>query len=184
MVVQQMTEPECRAMLARTQIARLACARNNQPYVVPIHVEIDGAHLYGHSGQGQKIEWMRENPLVCLEVDEFVSQRAWATLVILGRFEELPASPDYADLRRQAEQLFQRHPMWWEPGAVPLEGDDYRARVVFRIQILEMTGRRGSARVVEAPHVFPDSSAPADARWLTRILRRWRGGSPEAPAQE
>ncbi|MEO8077640.1 MAG: pyridoxamine 5'-phosphate oxidase family protein [Acidobacteriota bacterium] len=177
MVLEEMTESECRAMLARTQIVRLACARSNQPYIVPIHVDLDGDYLYGYSGQGQKIEWMRENPLVCLEADEMASQRAWATVVVLGRYEELPAAPDYADLRRRAEQLFQRHPMWWEPAAVPLEGGDYRAPVLFRIQIVQVTGRRGAGDVVNPSHVLPRSSAPASPRWLTRVLRLWGGGS-------
>jgi len=32
MVIDEMTEKECYAMLAGTRIARLACARHNQPY--------------------------------------------------------------------------------------------------------------------------------------------------------
>ena len=76
MVIQEMTERECRAMLAGTNVARLACARNNQPYIVPIHVDLDGEFLYGFATLGQKIEWMRQNPLVCLEVDELINSRA------------------------------------------------------------------------------------------------------------
>ena len=34
MVIQEMTEQECRAMLVRMDVARLACARNSQPYLV------------------------------------------------------------------------------------------------------------------------------------------------------
>ena len=59
MVVEEMTERECRAMLAGTNIARLACARDNQPYIVPIHVDLDGEFLYGYATLSQKIEWMR-----------------------------------------------------------------------------------------------------------------------------
>ena len=76
MVIQEMTEQECRAMLARTNVARLACAQNNQPYIIPIHVDLDGEFLYGYATLGQKIEWMRQNPLVCLEIDELMTARA------------------------------------------------------------------------------------------------------------
>jgi uncharacterized protein len=46
MVINEMTERECRAMLAGTNLARLACAQDNQPYVLPIHVDFDGEFLY------------------------------------------------------------------------------------------------------------------------------------------
>ena len=143
MVVDEMTAQECRAMLARTNVARLACAHDNQPYIVPIHVDLDHEFLYGFATQGQKIEWMRHNPLVCVEVDEF-SPNQWATVVVFGHYEELPHQPEYEDRRRVALQLFERHPMWWQPATVPLAGHAQRAPVAFRIRIDRLTGRRGS----------------------------------------
>jgi uncharacterized protein len=177
MVVHEMTEQECRAMLARTHIARLACARDNQPYVVPVHVEMQGAYLYAYSTEGQKIEWMRQNPLVCLEFDHVASETTWASVVVLGRYEELAHLPEYEDLRREAERLFQRRPMWWEPAAVPLEGRDYRSRVVFRIQVVQITGRRAAGDAAKASGVVPESSTAGRPRWLTHVLRLWRGES-------
>jgi nitroimidazol reductase NimA-like FMN-containing flavoprotein (pyridoxamine 5'-phosphate oxidase superfamily) len=100
MVIHEMTERECRALLARTNVARLACARNNQPYVVPIHVDLDADSLYSYATLGQKIEWMRENPMVCLEMDETLSDGHWASLVVFGRYEELPSVPEHQDSRR------------------------------------------------------------------------------------
>ena len=144
MVIQEMTEQECRAMLAGTNVARLACARNNQPYIVPIHVDLDREFLYSFATQGLKIDWMRQNPLVCLEIDELSPQTHWASVVVFGRYEELPHQPEYEDLRRVAQQLFERHPMWWQPASVPLAGHEQRAPVAFRIRIDRLTGRRGS----------------------------------------
>jgi nitroimidazol reductase NimA-like FMN-containing flavoprotein (pyridoxamine 5'-phosphate oxidase superfamily) len=149
MVVQEMTAQECRAMLARANIARLACAQDNQPYIVPIHVDLDHEFLYGFATQGQKIEWMRHNPSVCLEVDE-LSPGQWATVVVFGHYEELPHQPGYEDSRRLALQLFERHPMWWQPATVPLAGHEQRAPVAFRIRIDRLTGRRGSNDAREA----------------------------------
>jgi nitroimidazol reductase NimA-like FMN-containing flavoprotein (pyridoxamine 5'-phosphate oxidase superfamily) len=45
MVVHEITEQECRELLARTHIARLACVRHNQPYVVPIHIDFHRDYL-------------------------------------------------------------------------------------------------------------------------------------------
>ena len=79
MVIEEMTDRECRAILAGTNLARLACALNNQPYIVPIHVDFYDAFLYGFAMLGQKIEWMRQNPLVCLEFDEITARNQWGT---------------------------------------------------------------------------------------------------------
>ena len=116
MKILEMTERECRAMLDNDAVSSgLACARNNQPYIVPIHVDLDGEFLYGYATLGQKIEWMRQNPLVCLEIDELMTHGHWASVIVIGHYEELPHTPEYEGERSVAERLFQRHPMWWEP---------------------------------------------------------------------
>jgi uncharacterized protein len=120
MVIHEMTEEECRAMLARRHVARLACARNNQPYIVPFHFDLDDECLYGFATLGQKIEWMRQNPLVCLEIDELTTKGQWESVVVFGQYEELPHAPQYEGAREVAQRLFQNHPMWWEPASIPL----------------------------------------------------------------
>ncbi len=171
MIVHEMTEQECREMLASANVARLACARNNQPYIVPIHVDLDREFLYSFATQGLKIDWMRQNPLVCLEIDELSPQTHWASVVVFGRYEELPPMPEYGDLRRVAERLFQRHPMWWQPASVPLAGHEQRTPIVFRIRIDRMTGRRGSDDSAKA-HIQENPSDAGRPSWLARVLRR------------
>jgi len=158
MVIHEMTAQECRAMLARSNIARLACAHDNQPYIIPTHVHLDHEFLYSFATKGQKIDWMRHNPLVCLEIDEGSSNQ-WASVVVFGHYEELPHRPEYQDSRRIALQLFEKHPMWWQPATVPLAGQAQRAAVAFRIRIDRVTGRRGSNDPVEAPlqRIPPDA---------------------------
>ena len=70
MIVQTLSTPECTALLAKNRLARLACARNGQPYVVPIYYAYADRCLYAFSMPGKKIDWMRENPLVSVQVDE------------------------------------------------------------------------------------------------------------------
>jgi len=141
MDIQEMTAPQCRALLSRVRVARLACARDNQPYIVPIHVDLEDEFLYAYATLGQKIEWMRENRLVCLEVDELTSHSTWATVVVFGQYEELPHTPEHESARQVAQRLFQQHPSWWEPGSVPLAGQPQPPPIVFRIRIDRITGR-------------------------------------------
>jgi nitroimidazol reductase NimA-like FMN-containing flavoprotein (pyridoxamine 5'-phosphate oxidase superfamily) len=180
MQIEEMTVGECRAMLARRHIARLACAHNNQPYVVPIHVAFDGVSLYGYSTLGQKIEWMRQNPLVCVEMDEIVADAQWESVVAFGSYEELLATLEDENSRREAERLFQTRPMWWEPASVPLAGREQRPRIVFRIHLHGLTGRRALRDTVNTAHLLENASDARRAHWLVRALRRLVG-RPVAP---
>ena len=172
MVIQEMTERECRAILAGTNVARLACALHNQPYIVPTHVDLDGEFLYGYATLGQKIEWMRQNPLVCLEIDELITHGQWASVVVFGHYEELPHTPEYEGSRRVAERLFQRHPVWWEPASVPLAAHEQRTPIVYRIRIGRVTGRRAAPDTVKTVHVRGNASEARRPRWLAQVLRR------------
>ena len=175
MHIEEMTFGECRALLARTHVARLACALNNQPYVVPIHVAFDGVSLYGYSTLGQKIEWMRQNPLICLEIDEIVGATQWESVVVFGNYEELLSTPEYEDSRREAERLFQRRPMWWEPASVPLAGRGQRLRILFRLQLHGLTGRRAVPDAVKTEQVLGNESGASRPRWFIHALRRLLG---------
>lgn len=173
MLIRPMTDQEGWAMLGRNNIARLACARDNQPYIVPLRVDLDGDCLYGYATLGRKIEWMRTNPLVCIECEEFVSEGQWSSVIVCGHYEELPNTPENQPARRIAERLFQKHPMWWEPAAAPVSGHDRRAPIVFRIHVDSLTGRR---TVQDEGRRDPTDSPPEDRppRGLTRLWRRLR----------
>jgi len=76
MLIHELTEHECRDVLKRTNLARLACSRHDQPYIVQIHFDFDGGSFYSFSALGQEIDWMRANPKVCVEVDDITDKVA------------------------------------------------------------------------------------------------------------
>ena len=45
MVVNEMSEKECRELLSRTSIGRLGCSQADQPYVVPIYFAFELDYL-------------------------------------------------------------------------------------------------------------------------------------------
>jgi nitroimidazol reductase NimA-like FMN-containing flavoprotein (pyridoxamine 5'-phosphate oxidase superfamily) len=94
MRIRELSKEECLAVLARARLARLGCAHENQPYVVPVYLAYGATEcLYGFTTPGQKVEWMRTNPLVCVEVDEIVTLDQWVSVIVFGRYEELPQTP-------------------------------------------------------------------------------------------
>jgi nitroimidazol reductase NimA-like FMN-containing flavoprotein (pyridoxamine 5'-phosphate oxidase superfamily) len=144
MVIHELTPADCAEVLARSSLARLACCRANQPYVVPVSFAYDPrqACLLSFSAIGKKVEWMRENPNVCVEVEDLEDRFHWTTVVISGRYEEIGDSQPERPLRDRALHLFNDRSRWWLPGAVKPEGADHAGVVIYRIHIDRMTGRR------------------------------------------
>ena len=107
MKIHEIPEDECRAVLARNAIGRLGCALDNQPYVVPILFAYEPDYVYAFSTVGQKIEWMRSNPKVCLQVDEIAGQSQWTSVLVNGTYEELPDPPRSVE-RAHARELLEQ----------------------------------------------------------------------------
>jgi uncharacterized protein len=161
MVIHELSDEECLRSIAQTRFGRLACAHDNQPYVVPVyyayHKGADGAsYLYSFTTVGQKVEWMRANPLVCVEWDEVERHDRWTSVIAFGRFEELTVTPatrlDDEELGRgiqRANDLLREHSAtWWQPGSAAFacrtHCDPTRSwtPIYYRIRIDRISGRR------------------------------------------
>ncbi|HMK29657.1 MAG TPA: pyridoxamine 5'-phosphate oxidase family protein [Terriglobales bacterium] len=152
MMLDKMTEQECRAALARASIGRLGCSLDDQPYVVPVYLAYDSGYIYVLSTYGQKIEWMRANPKVCVEIDEIVGESRWLSMVVNGRYEELPETR-YEDAREHARERLAKRYHWWEPAFAERQlqaGDRLIDPIFFRIRIDAVTGFRAVAEPSES----------------------------------
>jgi nitroimidazol reductase NimA-like FMN-containing flavoprotein (pyridoxamine 5'-phosphate oxidase superfamily) len=146
MLIHELTPTECREILSRTNLARLACSHADQPYVVPVSFEYDRDTdcLFSFSMVGTKVEWMRENPKVCVEVEDVGDRFHWTTILIFGRYDEIVDSAEHKAVRQRALDVFGRRAEWWLPGAAKLPPSEHHAVVVYRIQIESITGRRAA----------------------------------------
>jgi hypothetical protein len=148
MIITELTCQESLDLLARAHLGRIACARENQPYVVPFFFAFGDHFLYSFATVGQRIEWMRANPLVCVEADEIVTPEHWMTVIVFGRYQELPDTPESQQARVIAYSRLHTRANWWEPGYVEtvLQGVERPLEpVYYRIQINEVTGRRAAS---------------------------------------
>ena len=144
MWVRTLSTLECITVLTENRLGRLACAKDGQPYVVPIFFAYSANHLYAFSVEGKKIEWMRVNPLVSVVIEERGQGRSWKSVVVDGRYEELPDRIGYKVQRDQAWGLLSKHVDWWQPGGLkpvtpPLA--DRSGHLFFRIAVDELSGR-------------------------------------------
>ena len=157
MRIHELTSDECHELLSRSTMGRLACARNNQPYIVPIQFSYDSERrcLYAFSTIGQKIAWMRENPKVCVEVDDITNKNVWTTVLVFGWYEEINRATAEADARGRADVLFDERDEWWLPAAATVGSREHPGMLVYRIRIDQVTGRRAARRNSVDPRENP-----------------------------
>lgn len=91
--------------------------------------------------------------LVFVEAEEVPNHTDWASVVVQGRYEEFPDTPEYAERRRQAQSRLEKlRSLWWQIG---FESAQTRGRfdrditVFYCIHIEEISGRRGSPDPIE-----------------------------------
>ena len=178
MLITELPIEECRAILRGTNLGRLACVRSSQPYIVPIYFDFSDDYLYSFATLGQKIQWMRANPRVCVEVDDITDQFNWTTVVVEGRYEELTKAPAHEAAMKRAYLLFQDRPGWWFPAGGKTQKNrsaPERAPVIYRVVIESVSGRV-AVRNRTAPMRAPASAASARApHWWSHVLRPLRG---------
>lgn len=148
MLIQDMTRQMSLEVLGANHLGRIACARGAQPYVTPFSYTYHESFIYSFATVGRKIEWMRSNPLVCVEIEKIVNRREWQTVVILGRFEELSATWELSNIRQLAHDVLAKTVNWWEPGYVKTlhHAEERKLEAVyFRISIDEISGHQAFA---------------------------------------
>jgi nitroimidazol reductase NimA-like FMN-containing flavoprotein (pyridoxamine 5'-phosphate oxidase superfamily) len=104
---------------------------------------------------------MRTNPKVCVEVDEITNHFQWTSVVLRGRYRELPDLPPFAEERDHAWKLLRTRRLWWQPAYTSRQLEtprDVLTPLFYCIEIASMTGHRAAASVggcesAESEHV-------------------------------
>ena len=174
MLITELTIDECRAVLKGTNLGRLACVRYSQPYIVPIYFDFHDDNLYSFSTLGKKVQWMRTNPRVCVEVDDIGDQFNWTTVVVEGLYEELTKSPAHEAARKRACELFENRPDWWYPAAgktQKIRTAPERAPIIYRIRIEAVSGREAARNRSAAVRPRPAAATAKAPVWWSHVLR-------------
>ena len=132
-------------------VCRLALARGNEPYLVPVSFGYDGRSLYIHTaGKGRKIDFIEANNRVCFELEANVRlvrdegeacdwTFSFESVIGYGTLSEL-VSPE--DKRHGLNQIMQHYSgREWD---IPEQRTV--ATRVWRINIESMTGKRSEEK--------------------------------------
>jgi uncharacterized protein len=119
------------------RIARLGCHAGGVTYVVPLIYAYEDGAVVAVTTEGRKTAMLRENPLVCVEVDEYdVDGRgSWRSVIGQGRYEELTGGAVEPALALLRERFARTAGRAAEPR--PLGSNV----VVLRITLAEVSGR-------------------------------------------
>ena len=127
-------------LLSRTNYGHLACSRDDQPYVVPIHYAYAPPYVFIYTTEGLKSEMIASNPKVCLQVEEINEDGGWRSVVVTGLAEKIVSPIE----REKAVDLMRAfNPQLMPALALKWSNDWIRknVEVVYRIKILTSSGR-------------------------------------------
>jgi uncharacterized protein len=136
-ISRELSVREIDEFLRGQRIARLGCHADGATYVVPLIYAYDDGAVVAVTTEGRKTAMLRDNPRVCVEVDEYDAdgKGSWRSVIAHGSYEELDGDaiePALALMRERFARSAGRTP---EPR--PL-GPNV---VVLRIKLDEISGR-------------------------------------------
>jgi nitroimidazol reductase NimA-like FMN-containing flavoprotein (pyridoxamine 5'-phosphate oxidase superfamily) len=86
----QLTRDEALQLLNTTPVAHLGLISDGAPYVTPMSFVVDGEEILFRTMAGKKLNALRDNPNVCVEVSQFDEQTGeWASVIVTGTATEV-----------------------------------------------------------------------------------------------
>lgn len=135
--MRELSRDEIEEFLRSQRIARLGCHAGDETYVVPVIYAYEDGAVVMVTTEGRKTAMLRENPRVCVEVDEYDADKrgSWRSVIAYGSSEELAGDEIEAALSLLRERFARTAGR--EAGPRQLgEGT-----VVLRIRLEDLSGR-------------------------------------------
>lgn len=86
----ELTADECRALLERSSVAHLAVVEESRPYVSPVSYMVVNDQICLRTGPGRRMDAIRANPHVCIEVSRFDDDTGdWESVIAWGEAFEI-----------------------------------------------------------------------------------------------
>ncbi|HJU35875.1 MAG TPA: pyridoxamine 5'-phosphate oxidase family protein [Gaiellaceae bacterium] len=136
-VPRELSRDEIDDFLRGQRIARLGCHAEGVTYIVPLIYAYEDGAVVAVTTEGRKTVMLRQNPRVCVEVDEYDAdgRGSWRSVIAYGTYEELGGTAIEPALALLRERFARTSGRTAEPR--PLG----RNVVVLRIGLDEFSGR-------------------------------------------
>ena len=136
-IPRELSRGEIEEFLLGQRIARLGCHAGGVTYVVPLIYAYEDGAVTAVTTEGRKTAMLRENPRVCVEIDEYDAdgKGSWRSVIAHGNCEELAGDAIEPALALLRERFARTPGREAEPRQL---GPDV---VVLRIKLEEISGR-------------------------------------------
>jgi len=136
-VFRTLSESECRTLLARLRIGRIAYSFRDRVDIEPVHYACDGDWLFGRTSIGSKLVSLAHRPWCAFEVDEVHDMFDWSSVVVKGSFHLLDPELGSPDTYRRALELLSA----LIPETFSADDPVPHRTSLFGVSVQELTGR-------------------------------------------
>ena len=138
---------EIAAILDQAQVCRLALSDGERPYVVPLCFARQEQRIYLHSAaKGRKIDLLKRNPRVCIEVDRLLGLKPGESACSFGLYYESVVGfgtaivvQDETEKRTALELLCRRYGV---PGQMAFSDKALAGTMVLRVEFDQISAKR------------------------------------------
>jgi len=81
----ELNADQCREILEQGRVAHIAQIDGGAPYVTPMSYVMLGGDLVFRTGEGRRLEALRRDPRVCVEVSRPREDTGWESVMVRGR---------------------------------------------------------------------------------------------------
>lgn len=137
---------EIETLLEQQLIGRVGCHYEGITYVVPISYVYSDGCIYGHTREGMKLNFMRNSPSVCFQVDDTRNLDNWKSAICWGNFEEISNETERSEAIEKllgrvlpvvSSETMHISPQW----PFPPKSNEQIGGIVFRIRLTRKSGR-------------------------------------------
>lgn len=137
-MIKNLNEQAARELLKERGFGHLGITLDDgEPYVVPVNYVYLDEEIFIHSLPGKKLDALRANGKVCLQVEKIETDFRWQSVIVSGEFQEIKRTNEKVkillEFNKRFKQLTPVEAMIeekWNSGGL----------VVFRINIKKLTG--------------------------------------------
>lgn len=88
-LMEPITREEAFAILKTSPVAHIGVVWNDEPYVAPMSFVVDGDRILFRTMAGKKLDALRNNPVVCIEVSRYDEATGdWVSVIVRGEAHE------------------------------------------------------------------------------------------------
>lgn len=137
-MIKKLNEIEAQKLLNEQKFGHLGCTlETGEPYVVPVNYLFQDDKIYIHSLPGKKLDALRTNPKICLQVEKIADALKWQSVIVFGEFQEVKKMNEIIGVMQKFSKRFEQ----LTPVEAMIEEKwNLGGTVVFTISIKRITG--------------------------------------------